>query len=415
MVLIKQIRFAGNEHQLRNYYTSGKYIDYITRQEATFNQASFINLNSLELINNLEKEKIKTQFSKLHKNQLVWDLVVSFEKDFCEKNKIYSVQDFSKAIKPSLEKLLETNNLNIEDLEIFGAFHQNTDNPHLHIGFFEKSEKYINRRGNKSFHKKGVLGGKDVKNFKLFSVEVEKFVEDDRLYSSLKNHREYLKNNLPLFNKDEIYAETISYFSKNNIKTFQFNKLNDEVKEKITNLVNHIIQNNEELKNQYNEYKNNLLELYNLKKDRLDNHKLNSSKLDEWYKLQDDDINVRNCNSILKSIKKDILSDSENNTSSNIILKTIESSINKNIIGKIKKSKHVSNSLSNNKFSLKAHKNSKAYIINNDFKDKQILDKIKWEISKMLERNKTLALKMYEQMRQDIKFEKIQEFERSYK
>ncbi|MDE5599536.1 MAG: hypothetical protein K2I49_01220, partial [Ureaplasma sp.] len=105
------------------------------------------------------------------------------------------------------------------------------------------------------------------------------------------------------------------------------------------------------------------------------------------------------------------------NTSNNIILQTIESSINKNIVGKIKKSKHVSNSLSNNKYlksNIKAHKNSKSYI-NNEFQDKQTLDKIQWEISKMLERNKALALKMYEQMRQDIEFEKKQEYERSYK
>ena len=56
---------------------------------------------------------------------------------------LYDPKDMIEHIQGPLKDLFEKNHMDINNFEIFGAFHQNTDNPHFHIGFYEITPKYI--------------------------------------------------------------------------------------------------------------------------------------------------------------------------------------------------------------------------------------------------------------------------------
>lgn len=410
MILMKQIRFnQSKDTYMRNYYTSGRYIDYITRPEATLNKPAFIDLNSVELIGPAKKDEVKQKYKNLDDKQIVWDYAVSLEQDFCEKNAIHTAIDFVKAIKPSLEKFFETNHMHMEDLEIVGALHSNTDNPHMHIGFFEKDKSKELEMFN--WKRIGMLGGKNSLNFKQFGINVEKYVVDDKMFASLRENRDYVYSHMTKVEKTDKYANLVSYFASQNQKQrFVYDKLEPKVQNQVMDLVNEVIENNPELKEKYEAYQQTLTNLYETKLQRNQDYGLDSKyqdNLDRWYQLQEEEIDVRNANAILKLVKQDVLDLNQEDQDNfegvgQVILDGVKDSLDKDVKSQYQKTKHVSNGFKPAKgkalanLNLKPHLNPNAYI--NDQNEVLDMKHLMFQLNKALDKNINLAMKMYQRM-----------------
>lgn len=321
-VIIKMIRYANGENNHWQYYISGNYIKYITRNSACFQnpnieETNLYNVNEEKFYDHEEMNKLLFRFKVLNEKQNVWDFVISFDKNFEKQNVLQHPELVNEIIKDPLENLFEKNHMNMNKYEVFFALHKNTDHLHIHLGFFETEP--LGFRNNQPYYKhRGLLADKNIKEFKEFNLDVLKKT-DDKYYKEMVSVRRFLveetRNQMKQNNLID-YKNLVDHFIKNDIHTFQFKKLNEKNQEIVTNLINKIIHNNDELFKNYKEYQNTLKNLYEIKTERNYSYKVKGMDipLDEWYQNQKDDIDIRIANGILKELKEEI---PENNNTKN--------------------------------------------------------------------------------------------------
>lgn len=86
----------------------------------------------------------------------MWTMVVSFPPDFALKNGLVTKQDYYLMTKAIMPKLLLDNDFDLTNTCWYASLHRDTDNPHLHITFFEKEQR----------RKKDTIGKKSMKYLK---------------------------------------------------------------------------------------------------------------------------------------------------------------------------------------------------------------------------------------------------------
>lgn len=405
-IVFKQIRFADNKNRARSYYSSGKYLKYILREEATLtdNSTGLYNFKTNKEYTFDDVNNIKEQMANLKDNQLFWDCVISIDKRYCDKLKLYDPKDMIDHMQSSLKELFEKNHMDINNFEIFGAYHQNTDNPHFHVGFYEITPKYI-KNNKEQFNRIGILGGKNCIYFKEFGISVEKDLENDNLFLQLKNLREsaYLKTQETLKEKyTDAFSNLINYWVDNKIYKFQFNNLNEEHQDKISSTFNMLIESDKDLKDLYDSYKDKLLDIKEWYEEHNDVYKLDKS-VDDWYKLENEGIDLRLANSILKAIKPDVVETNNKNYQNNMLKKAsrIINDVLKDDI-EIRKNKMRPQDLKHN---LKPIKNVKNYNSNNfNFKNKK--SKLMKVINDTINQQLKESLRIYHQLQNEISYEK---------
>ncbi len=141
----------------RKYYSSNKakdYINYITTGTEDMKKMDYV-----EYMQNKEKSYglfnqyglITSEYTKdLRKrlrvtNSVIWDSLISFEEKF-GKTWCNSYEQAYELLKTELPKFFKRAGLNPDNIEWFAGLHENTDNRHIHLCFFEKEPQRIRPR-----------------------------------------------------------------------------------------------------------------------------------------------------------------------------------------------------------------------------------------------------------------------------
>lgn len=112
----------------------------------------------------------------------MWNLVISFPLDFAFNNGLKTKEDYYIMTKSILPKFLLDNNFDLTNTLWYASLHKDTDNPHLHISFFENEER----------RKKDTLDKKSLKNLKSYIAsylinDVSYYKDQDYFFLGLDN------------------------------------------------------------------------------------------------------------------------------------------------------------------------------------------------------------------------------------
>ena len=140
----------------------------------------------------------KKQIAELRKNlrstkSNIWDMVVSFREDFGNKY----CKDYDQAysfLKSELPKFFKRIGLDKNNIVWYAGLHENTENKHLHVSFFEKEPKHFQNDG-KLTYSKGSISKEQLMATKL-SFENKLTNATGELFAKRKEITQKLKTNL---------------------------------------------------------------------------------------------------------------------------------------------------------------------------------------------------------------------------
>lgn len=164
-----------NMQDKRNYYSSNKYSDYLKYiatgiqdlQKLDFVEYSNNNSKSSGIFNQngkmTSKEIAGVRKSLRDTQSVIWSGIITFEEQFGLK----WCNNFEQAynlVKSELPKYFKRAGLNPNNIEWFAGLHENTDNRHIHLIFFEKEPLRI--KGKKKIFSIGKVSTKAMDFFK---------------------------------------------------------------------------------------------------------------------------------------------------------------------------------------------------------------------------------------------------------
>ncbi|MHA3828571.1 hypothetical protein [Mycoplasma sp. Z1473D] len=309
----KKLKQGQKEIHNWEFYTSGTFLDYISRSDAIYIQddnetsfqlkQSFIN-SSLSfkdwyssrskanrksaksgvyaLFNDAKDiniDDMKQQLANINKKQNVWEMIINIGKDgeelfFVDKNKWASV------LNKTFPRLLKKNDLSSSNINGYWAIHCNTGNPHIHINFWEKNPSIL--KGDEYIYKpKGAFSKTSIKQFEyIFKAEIlsnAKWeettfnkLEDIRnhkneIWDKRKEIRNELKNSLNQMS-DEIKCLNRAKAIKeelNNKDNKTFANLSDNNKENVLKIFEFLMNTNTQFKDMVAKYKQELTNIDN--------------------------------------------------------------------------------------------------------------------------------------------------------
>ncbi|HIT62684.1 MAG TPA: hypothetical protein IAC38_04450 [Candidatus Caccovivens faecavium] len=170
----------------RDYYSSHKVNDYIKYVDTGIKDLK--NIDFVEYTNNRTKSSgIFNKNGKMNKKEIsevrehlretqsvIWSGVISFEEKFGLKwcNNHAQAEHI---LKSELPKFFKRSGLNPDNIEWFAGLHENTDNRHIHLVFFEKQPIRIKKNG-KAFS----MGKLSINAMKEFKLHIEECATDFR-------------------------------------------------------------------------------------------------------------------------------------------------------------------------------------------------------------------------------------------
>lgn len=314
--IYKVIRFKeiGKDRNSKSpYYTGNKlnYIDYITRSEADLINESpkLYDLSG----NELDKEDIKAEIKNLKDKQLIWDQVLSFKPDSETKIDFNNAKAISNLIKAPFENYLKLNGFKTKNIRVFYSIHNNTNNPHIHLGFYEVAPGFITNNPKKlGFKQKGELFGKDCirRNILINQLEKSYIIQNDFLTDTVNLKNEFNKTleteiqNLKNNNNFEEIKNSLRFSNEKTPSKKLLNK-NASLKTAVNDLTNEILLNAPVLQYESRKYQNSLKEI-NSKLEKLDQI-IDSNKFSKF----ESDVLSKSTNKI-RILQADIKNDANN-------------------------------------------------------------------------------------------------------
>lgn len=355
------------------FYKSGKHLDYISRRSAVYLQDDNSNRESLwnefvdsglskqEWLNNRVAEKMnikksgvyrlfgdgsdidideeKKVLSELSNEQNIWEMIIN-PGDLGLENFCVDKFEWNDLLNRNLKKLLKSNKLDPENITGHWVIHTNTEFPHIHISFWEKSPRVLQNDDSLGFKTRGVFNGKTIEKFNeiltneiTFNAEYQNFVNIKNLVREKRKSLKELGNLSGLiFEKDGEFLDSVlhirnSLINKHN-KTYA--KASEDVKNSIWKVFNYILENNKEFKNEYSVYKDELEKL----KDKDLGSEFNNDAKDKFIEIENKEFESQLGNAIIKLCLAD-----ENIDAKNVDM----SSFNKKIFGRDIQSQGVEN------------------------------------------------------------------------
>ena len=239
-------------------------------------------------------------------NSIIWHSVLSFSpnisSEFCA-NK----QDAEKIIREHFpdffkSKYGEKVPLKYENIDWFAAYHTNTDNRHIHLVFWEKEPKIIDRNGNASFRQTGRINSNHFSEFK--SSVAKGFLNHSLDYLSM---RDDIRKNVSLHLSDKAVFDDLLRHSQSILANghFQYKRLDGLQKKTIDRFVNTILCRDPHTKQKYDDYKKKLadtqaeyIKIYS------DNHMGKIPyEVSRFYSSRVQELNNRLGNELLKHLK----------------------------------------------------------------------------------------------------------------
>ncbi|WLP85224.1 relaxase MobL [Mycoplasma seminis] len=287
------------------FYTSGTFLNYITRSDAVYIQNDFENTLTLkqDFINSnlsfkqwyaskskysrnsnasgayklfndakdISLEDMKQELSGISKQQHIWEMIINLGKDgedlfFVDKNK------WADVLNKTLPKLLKKNNLSASNVNGYWAIHCNTGNPHIHLSFWEKAPSI--QKGDEYIYKpKGAFNKASLTMFeKIFKAEITsnaklEEIRDNKkqIWEKRKDIKKELKNSLEEMNKELMCLSKVKAIKKEldgkNNKTFA--NLSEENKQNVLEIFQFLLNSNQEFKQIVENYQKSLGEIEN--------------------------------------------------------------------------------------------------------------------------------------------------------
>lgn len=245
----------------RRFYSSIKDDDYLKY----VNKGSNEKLDYVEYSGNKEKshgvfnekglmtsEMIKEMRTMLRKTDSpIWHGVISFTEEFGDTY----CNTFEKAfelMKNELPKFFKNAGLIPENIVWYAGLHENTDNKHIHLSFFEKEPlRYMHDNNNKNFSD-GFIPIKAINKFKI-SAEIRLLQITKEIKLARKTLTDEMKKDMKLGD----YMKHINslYFSLPHEHRMSYDSENIKpYKEQIDMVVNAIIMSNEDLQRKFNDF-----------------------------------------------------------------------------------------------------------------------------------------------------------------
>ena len=162
----------------RDFYSSGSnndYIGYVSKgitESRTYDYVSYMDDNDkssgvFDSNGLLSKQDIKALRKMLRETKsCIWDMVISFEELF-GKEHLFHYEQAIGLLNNILHKFFKSANLNPKNIIWYAGLHENTDNRHIHISFFEKEPTFYNHRKKEYKYHRGKIPITAVKELKL--------------------------------------------------------------------------------------------------------------------------------------------------------------------------------------------------------------------------------------------------------
>ena len=271
----------------RDFYssTSGNdYIGYVSKgitEARTYDYVSYMDDNdkSSGVFDNnglLSKQDIKSLRKMLRETKsCIWDMVISFEELF-GKEHLFHYEQAIGLLNNILPKFFKSANLNPKNVIWYAGLHENTDNRHIHISFFEKEPTFYNHRKKEYKYHRGKIPITAVKELKLnaenyfnspmeeLKIKRKKLVESlkleladksfDEFESSLKWLLKGLFEEIPKTGRTSYDSENMKPFKEriNNVITLILEKI--VYKDDYKVMLNTINEHDEKLKKKCRKY-----------------------------------------------------------------------------------------------------------------------------------------------------------------
>ena len=123
---------------------SSDYEQYIANKEKSFGA-----FNQDGLLNDEQKLDLRHQLQTTQ--SVIWDMIISFREDFGDEY----CRDYDQAykfLKKELPKFFNRAGLYSDNIVWYAGLHENTENKHIHISFFEKEPLYFDNGGKLKYH-----------------------------------------------------------------------------------------------------------------------------------------------------------------------------------------------------------------------------------------------------------------------
>lgn len=187
----------------RDFYSSSSvndYIGYVSKgitESRTYDYVSYMDDNDkssgvFDSNGLLSKQDIKALRKMLRETKsCIWDMVISFEEVF-GKEHLFHYEQAIGLLNNILPKFFKSANLNPKNVIWYAGLHENTDNRHIHISFFEKEPTFYNNRKKEYKFHRGKIPITAVKELKLnaenyFNSPMEELkIKRKKLVESLK-------------------------------------------------------------------------------------------------------------------------------------------------------------------------------------------------------------------------------------
>lgn len=116
----------------------------------------------------LLSENQKKQIRRMLRNtkSVVWDMLISFKEDYGNEH-IKSYLDALEVIKQNLPKFFRYNGMQYDNIVWFAGLHENTDNKHIHISFFEKEARMGRQNKQGLFYHSGKMKKYSIESLKV--------------------------------------------------------------------------------------------------------------------------------------------------------------------------------------------------------------------------------------------------------
>ena len=242
----------------RDFYSSSSgndYIGYVSKgitEARTYDYVSYMDDNDkssgvFDSNGLLSKQDIKALRKMLRETKsCIWDMVISFEELF-GKEHLFHYEQAIGLLNNILPKFFKSANLNPKNIIWYAGLHENTDNRHIHISFFEKEPTFYNHRKKEYKYHRGKIPITAVKELKLnaenyfnspmeeLKIKRKKLVESLKLELADKSFDEF-ESSLKWFLKglfEEIPRSGRIGYDSENMKSF---------KERIDNVITLILE-----------------------------------------------------------------------------------------------------------------------------------------------------------------------------
>lgn len=161
----------------RDFYSSEKkddYLNYIDKGIKASKVKDYLDyagdkekssglFNASGLLSNDDKKEIRKELRKT--DSTLWDCVISFEEEYGKEN-VFDWKQARELLTKTINGFFRAANLNPENMVWMAGLHENTDNRHIHLEFFEKKPTHYDCRKKNRIYRRGKIPINSVNSFK---------------------------------------------------------------------------------------------------------------------------------------------------------------------------------------------------------------------------------------------------------